>query len=248
MTDAGAAPLIEVRGVEKRFADGTRALDGVSVSIRRGEVLCIVGPSGCGKSTLLRVLNALTPVTAGEVWIEGDCVHRRGVDLDRLRAKVGMVFQQFNLFPHLSVLENLALAPTKVLRQPAPVVRKRALQLLDQVGLADKADARPAHLSGGQQQRVAIARALCMEPDVMLFDEPTSALDPEMAGEVLDVMRALAARGMTMCVVTHEMGFARAVATRVLYMEAGRIAYEDAPGGFFDQPGSERLRAFLSRV
>jgi ABC-type polar amino acid transport system ATPase subunit len=248
MIDESASPLIEVRNVEKRFADGTRALAGVSLSIRRGEVVCIVGPSGCGKSTLLRALNALTPVTAGEVWIEGTCVHRRGVDLDRLRTRVGMVFQQFNLFPHLTAIENLMLAPLKVLRQPRATVRDRAMALLEQVGLADKVQARPAQLSGGQQQRVAIARALCMEPDVMLFDEPTSALDPEMVGEVLDVMRGLAERGMTMCVVTHEMAFARAVATRVAYMEAGRIAYEDAPGPFFDRPGSERLKEFLSRM
>ncbi|MGH8518656.1 MAG: amino acid ABC transporter ATP-binding protein, partial [Panacagrimonas sp.] len=182
MTDA-ITPLIEVRGVEKRFANGVRALDGVSMSIRPGEVVCIVGPSGCGKSSLLRALNALAPVTAGEVWIEGQCVHRRGVNLDRLRTKVGMVFQQFNLFPHLTVLENLMLAPLKVLRQPAAAARARALELLEQVGLADKAQSRPGQLSGGQQQRVAIARALCMQPDVMLFDEPTSALDPEMVGE-----------------------------------------------------------------
>jgi ABC-type polar amino acid transport system ATPase subunit len=247
MTEAGAPPLIEVRGVEKRFAGGTRALDGVSLSIRRGEVLCVTGPSGCGKSTLLRVLNALAPVTAGEVWIEGVCVHRRGVNLDRLRTKVGMVFQQFNLFPHLTALENLTLAPTKVLREPAAVARARALELLEQVGMADKAHARPAQLSGGQQQRVAIARALCMQPDVMLFDEPTSALDPEMVGEVLDVMRGLAARGMTMCVVTHEMAFARAVATRVVFMEAGRLVFEGPPTAFFDHPGNERLREFLTR-
>jgi ABC-type polar amino acid transport system ATPase subunit len=241
-----AAPLIEVRDVGKRFANGVRALDGVSMSIRPGEVVCIVGPSGCGKSTLLRALNALAPVTSGEVWIEGVCVHRRGVNLDRLRARVGMVFQQFNLFPHLTAIENLMLAPQKVLRQPASDVRARALELLEQVGLSDKADCRPAQLSGGQQQRVAIARALCMQPDVMLFDEPTSALDPEMVGEVLDVMRGLAVRGMTMCVVTHEMAFARAVASRVVFMEAGRIVWEDAPEPFFEQPGHERLKDFLS--
>ena len=242
----GDAPLIEVRGVDKHFANGVHALDGVSMSIGPGEVVCIVGPSGCGKSTLLRALNALAPVTSGEVWIKGVCVHRRGVNLDRLRAKVGMVFQQFNLFPHLTALQNLMLAPLKVLRQPADVVRARALGLLDQVGLADKADFRPSQLSGGQQQRVAIARALCMQPDVMLFDEPTSALDPEMVGEVLDVMRGLAARGMTMCVVTHEMAFARAVASRVVFMESGRIVWEGAPESFFEQPGHERLREFLS--
>ena len=237
-------PLIEVRGVDKRFAGGVQALREVSLSIHAGDVVCIVGPSGCGKSTLLRTLNVLEPVSAGEVWIEGTSVHARGARLDRLRTRVGMVFQQFNLFPHLSVLENLMLAPLKVLRQPVGPVRARALALLEQVGLADKADARPGQLSGGQQQRVAIARALCMQPDVMLFDEPTSALDPEMVGEVLDVMRDLAAKGMTMCIVTHEMAFARAVATRVVFMEAGRIAWQDAPGPFFASPGNERLQEF----
>ena len=248
MAEAPAPALIEVRGVDKVFAGGVQALREVSLTIRAGEVLCIVGPSGCGKSTLLRSLNALEPVTRGEVWIEGASVHARGARLDRLRTKVGMVFQQFNLFPHLSVLGNLELAPLKVLRQSAAEVRARALALLEQVGLTDKAHARPGQLSGGQQQRVAIARALCMQPDVMLFDEPTSALDPEMVGEVLDVMRDLAAKGMTMCVVTHEMAFARAVATRVVFMEGGRIAWQDAPGPFFSNPGSERLREFLGRV
>jgi len=241
-------PLIEVRHVDKHFAStGTRALKDVSLSIHAGEVICIVGPSGCGKSTLLRTLNVLEPVSAGEVWIEGVSVHARGARLDRLRTKVGMVFQQFNLFPHLDVLENLMLAPLKVLRQPVASVRARALALLDQVGLADKARSRPGQLSGGQQQRVAIARALCMQPDVMLFDEPTSALDPEMVGEVLDVMRDLALKGMTMCIVTHEMAFARAVATRAVFMEAGSIVWQDAPERFFSNPENARLRAFLGR-
>ena len=247
MTEEAANPLIEVRGVDKRFASGVQALREVSLSIHAGEVVCVIGPSGCGKSTLLRTLNVLEPVTAGEVWIEGASVHARGAKLDRLRTKVGMVFQQFNLFPHLTALENLMLAPLKVLRQPAAQVRARALALLEQVGLADKAAARPGQLSGGQQQRVAIARALCMQPDVMLFDEPTSALDPEMVGEVLDVMRDLAAKGMTMCIVTHEMAFARAVATRVVFMEAGRIAWQDAPAAFFSNPGNPRLREFLGQ-
>jgi len=239
-------PLIEVRGVDKRFPGaGTLALKDVSLSIRAGEVVCIVGPSGCGKSTLLRTLNVLEPVTSGEVWIEGVPVHARGARLDRLRTKVGMVFQQFNLFPHMDVLENLMLAPLKVLRQPVASVRARALSLLDRVGLADKARSRPGQLSGGQQQRVAIARALCMQPDVMLFDEPTSALDPEMVGEVLDVMRSLAVEGMTMCIVTHEMAFARAVATRVVFMEAGSVAWQDAPEPFFSNPANARLRTFL---
>jgi ABC-type polar amino acid transport system ATPase subunit len=240
--------LIEVRSIDKRFPNGTQALSKVSLEVREGEVICIIGPSGCGKSTLLRTLNALEDVTAGEVFIEGVEVHARGTDLNRLRTRVGMVFQQFNLFPHMTALENLMLAPMKVLKQKAPVVRARALALLEKVGLSDKADSRPSQLSGGQQQRVAIARALAMEPDVMLFDEPTSALDPEMVGEVLDVMQQLAADGMTMCVVTHEMGFARAVGTRVAFMEKGRIAYQDAPGPFFDSPRNDRLQAFLGQV
>ncbi len=247
MADQAARPLIEVRGVDKRFASGVQALREVSLSIHAGEVVCIIGPSGCGKSTLLRTLNVLEPVTAGEVRIEGTSIQARGAKLDRLRTKVGMVFQQFNLFPHLTALENLMLAPLKVLRQPAAQVRARALALLEQVGLADKAGSWPGQLSGGQQQRVAIARALCMQPDVMLFDEPTSALDPEMVGEVLDVMRDLAANGMTMCIVTHEMAFARAVATRVVFMEAGRIAWQDAPEAFFSNPGNPRLREFLGK-
>jgi ABC-type polar amino acid transport system ATPase subunit len=247
MTDV--RPLIEVRHVDKRFdSTGTQALKDVSLSIHAGEVICIVGPSGCGKSTLLRTLNVLEPVSSGEVWIEGVSVHAHGARLDRLRTKVGMVFQQFNLFPHLDVLENLMLAPIKVLRQPVGAVRARALALLEQVGLADKARSRPGQLSGGQQQRVAIARALCMQPDVMLFDEPTSALDPEMVGEVLDVMRDLAHKGMTMCIVTHEMAFARAVATRVVFMEAGSIVWQDAPERFFSNRENARLRAFLGQA
>jgi ABC-type polar amino acid transport system ATPase subunit len=242
------APLIEMRGVCKRYGNGTRALHQVSFSARRGEVIAIVGPSGSGKSTLLRTLNALEDISAGQVRIEGVDVHARTTHLNRLRAKVGMVFQQFNLFPHRSVLDNLMLAPLKVLHQPAAEVRARALGLLDKVGLADKAGCRPSQLSGGQQQRVAIARALAMQPALMLFDEPTSALDPEMVGEVLEVMRAMAAEGMSMCIVTHEMAFARAVASRVLFMDQGELVHDLPPAAFFGQPPSERVRSFLRQV
>jgi len=216
--------------------------------VRRGEVLCIVGPSGSGKSTLLRTLNALEEISEGDIRVDGLGVQGRQADLNRLRTHVGMVFQQFNLFPHMTALENVMLAPLKVLRQPQADVRTRAEQLLTKVGLADKLASYPAQLSGGQQQRVAIARALAMQPSIMLFDEPTSALDPEMVGEVLEVMKTLAHEGMTMCVVTHEMGFARAVAHRVLFMDHGEIVYQAAPAAFFDAPGNDRLKAFLGRV
>jgi len=240
--------LIDVRGVDKRFPNGTLALKNVSLKVRRGEVVCIIGPSGSGKSTLLRTLNALEPVTGGEITVDGISVHARKTNLNRLRTHVGMVFQQFNLFPHKTALENVMLAPSVVLKQPDDEVRRRAESLLDKVGLADKAGSRPAQLSGGQQQRVAIARALAMNPAIMLFDEPTSALDPEKVGEVLDVMQKLAEEGMTMCVVTHEMGFARAVAHRVVFMDEGEIVYEDAPAAFFNAPKNERLKAFLGQV
>src|SRR5882724_1128920 len=215
--------LIDVRKVEKRFPNGTLALKNVSLTVKRGEVVCIIGPSGSGKSTLLRTLNALESVTAGEIDVDGIPVHGRKTNLNRLRTHVGMVFQQFNLFPHKTALENVMLAPSVVLKEADEVVRARAESLLDKVGLADKAGSRPAQLSGGQQQRVAIARALAMNPSIMLFDEPTSSLDPEKVGEVLDVMQKLAEEGMTMCVVTHEMGFARAVAHRVVFMDEGEI-------------------------
>ena len=240
--------LIEVRDVGKTFANGVVALRGVSMSVARGEVVCIVGPSGSGKSTLLRTLNALEPITSGEIVVDGISVHARKTDLIRLRTHVGMVFQQFNLFPHKTALENIALAPMKVLKLAQDEARDRARKLLAKVGLADKADAHPAQLSGGQQQRVAIARALAMQPSIMLFDEPTSALDPEKVNEVLDVMKALAIEGMTMCVVTHEMGFARAVAHRVIFMDEGRIEYQAAPAEFFGAPKNERLKAFLGQV
>ncbi|MBI2384357.1 MAG: amino acid ABC transporter ATP-binding protein [Gammaproteobacteria bacterium] len=240
--------MIHLRKVEKRYANGVRALHDVSLDVKRGEVLCIVGPSGSGKSTLLRALNGLESITGGEVVVDGFAVHDHRTNLNALRRRVGMVFQQFNLFPHKTALENVMLAPTTVLDVPAADARARAQALLDKVGLGDRGASYPAQLSGGQQQRVAIARALAMQPDVMLFDEPTSALDPEKVGEVLDVMRQLAREGMTMLVVTHEMGFARAVAHRVIFMDGGEIVYQDAPEGFFGAPRNERLKAFLGQI
>jgi ABC-type polar amino acid transport system ATPase subunit len=248
MTDASADVLIDARGIGKVFANGVVGLRDVSLQVRRGEVVCIVGPSGSGKSTLLRALNALETITAGEIVVLGQSVHAARADLDRLRTHVGMVFQAFNLFPHKTALENLMLAPQVVGRVPPAEARTRCEALLAKVGLADKTDACPAQLSGGQQQRVAIARALAMQPEIMLFDEPTSALDPEKVNEVLDVMKVLAGEGMTMCVVTHEMGFARAVADRVVFMEGGEIVYEAEPARFFDAPDNERLRTFLGQV
>ena len=243
-----SAAQIVLKGVGKQFANGVAALRGVSLEVRPGEVVVVVGPSGSGKSTLLRALNGLERVTAGEVWVDGQPVHDRRTNLNRLRARVGMVFQQFNLFPHLTALGNVMLAPRVVGGVPPAEAQARAQRLLAKVGLGERGGSYPAQLSGGQQQRVAIARALAMEPDIMLFDEPTSSLDPEMVGEVLEVMQALAAEGMTMVVVTHEMGFARAVAHRVLFMDGGELVYQDAPAGFFDAPRNERLRAFLGQV
>jgi len=240
--------LIDAREVSKRYPNGTQALTKVSLQVRRGEVVCIVGPSGSGKSTLLRTLNALESITGGEVWMDGVSVHAPKTDLNAIRTHSGMVFQQFNLFPHKTVLENVMLAPVQVLKVPVAEARARAEQLLLKVGLAEKANVRPAQLSGGQQQRVAIARALAMQPRVMLFDEPTSALDPEKVGEVLEVMKQLAQEGMTMVVVTHEMGFARAVANRVVFMDRGELIYQDAPEAFFSNAQHERLRSFLGQV
>jgi ABC-type polar amino acid transport system ATPase subunit len=248
MTEQASDPLIDVRGVSKVFGNGVVALKDVSLTVNKGEVVCIVGPSGSGKSTLLRTLNALEPVTSGEIRVLGHAVHDPRCRLNRLRTQVGMVFQSFNLFPHRTVLENLMLAPRVVLGTGQDEARDRALRLLDKVGLGDKHDQHPGQLSGGQQQRAAIARALSMNPQIMLFDEPTSALDPEKVNEVLDVMKALAAEGMTMCVVTHEMGFARAVASRVVFMEAGEIAHADVPERFFGASGNARLQAFLGQV
>jgi ABC-type polar amino acid transport system ATPase subunit len=242
------APLIKVTDIEKRYPNGTLGLKRASLSVGSGEVVVIVGPSGSGKSTLLRTFNGLEAITGGEIVVDGHVLHQRSADLRSLRQRVGMVFQQFNLFPHLTALQNLTLAPMKVLGLNAAEAAERARALLAKVGLADKADVYPAQLSGGQMQRVAIARALAMQPAVMLFDEPTSALDPEMVGEVLEVMKQLAGEGMTMCVVTHEMGFARAVADRVIFMDRGEIVCEDEPEAFFSAPKTERLRLFLGQV
>ncbi len=228
--------------------DTIRALDGITTEIKRGEVVVIVGPSGSGKSTFLRSLNLLESATSGSVYFENVDITDPKVDINIHRRKMGMVFQQFNLFPHMTVLKNLTLAPIKLLKKSKEDAEKMALELLDRVGLKDRADAYPAQLSGGQKQRVAIVRALCMSPEVMLFDEPTSALDPEMVGEVLDVMKSLAQEGMTMVVVTHEMGFAKDVADRIIFMCDGKI-YEDAsPEEFFTNPKDERAKQFLKCV
>ncbi|MFT4047391.1 MAG: amino acid ABC transporter ATP-binding protein [Solimonas sp.] len=240
--------MIDLRGVGKTFANGVVGLKNVSLKVRRGEVVCIIGPSGSGKSTLLRTLNALETISAGEIDVLGHSVHASKVDLNRLRTHLGMVFQSFNLFPHRTVLENLMLAPRVVVGVDAAEARSRAGRLLAKVGLADKADAYPAQLSGGQQQRVAIARALAMQPDIMLFDEPTSALDPEMVREVLDVMVELGSSGMTMLCVTHEMGFARQVADRVVFMDRGEIVESGKPEDLFERPRTARLKTFLSQV
>jgi ABC-type polar amino acid transport system ATPase subunit len=254
MTDASprmhpsAGPQIRMTGVSKVFANGVAALKNVSLEVQPGEVVVLVGPSGSGKSTLLRTINGLEHASGGEIWVDGKPVHDRRTSLNRLRTRVGMVFQQFNLFPHRTVLGNLVLAPEQVGRVTAADAEQRARRLLAKVGLAERAGSYPSQLSGGQQQRVAIARALAMEPDILLFDEPTSALDPELRGEVLEVMKALAAEGMTMVVVTHEMAFARGVAHRVLFMDGGELVYQAPPQEFFDAPRNERLKLFLGQV
>lgn len=239
--------IIRVSGLVKRFG-GVTALNNVDLSIRRGDVVVIVGPSGSGKSTLLRSLNLLETPTEGTIIVDGVDITAKGINIDMHRRKMGMVFQHFHLFPHLTILENLTIAPKQVLGQKAEECEPYARRLLARVGLEDRADAYPAQLSGGQKQRIAIVRALCMKPEVMLFDEPTSALDPEMVGEVLDVMRGLAMEGMTMVVVTHEMGFAREVGNRVLFVDHGQIIEEKPPQEFFTHPESPRLRDFLSKV
>ena len=240
--------LIEVRGLVKKFGPEITALDQVDLTIDRGDVLVIVGPSGSGKSTLLRSLNLLERPTEGAVIFEGVDITDKKVNLDQHRQKMGMVFQHFNLFPHKSVVENMTLAPIKVKGMDPGEAQKMAMELLAKVGLQDRAQAYPAQLSGGQKQRVAIVRALCMQPDVMLFDEPTSALDPEMVGEVLEVMKDLASQGMTMAVVTHEMGFAREVGSRVLFMDGGHLLVDQPPEQFFGAPENPRLKEFLSKV
>lgn len=251
--------LIQVKNLKKHYHRGAiKALDGVSVDINPGDVMVVIGPSGSGKSTFLRSLNLLEEPTDGEIIFDGVDITKKKykdasgktvkLDIDGLRQKMGMVFQHFNLFPHMTILENMTLAPIKVKGIPQAEAEKKALALLDRVGLRDRADAYPIQLSGGQKQRVAIVRALAMEPEVMLFDEPTSALDPEMVGEVLDVMKELAKEGMTMVVVTHEMGFAREVGNRVLFMADGMLIEQGTPKEIFEQPSNPRLKEFLSKV
>ena len=241
--------IISVQNLCKYFKkDAIRALDGISVDIRQGDVIAAIGPSGSGKSTFLRSLNLLETPTSGSILLHGVDITQKKVNIDQLRRKMGMVFQHFNLFPHRTILQNMTLAPEKVLRMPREMATEKALQLLRRVGLEDRADAYPIQLSGGQKQRVAIVRALMMEPEVMLFDEPTSALDPEMVGEVLDVMKELAHTGMTMVVVTHEMGFAREVGNRVLFLDQGKLVEEGTPEQIFGAPKNPRLQDFLAKV
>ena len=239
--------LIRVESLQKSFGK-VEVLKGVDLEIKKGEVVVIIGPSGCGKSTFLRTLNLLEDPTGGHVYFEGTDITDPKTNVNLHRQKIGMVFQQFNLFPHMTVLKNMTIAPMKLLKLSKAEAEKRALELLDRVGLKDRANSYPSQLSGGQKQRVAIVRALCMQPDVMLFDEPTSALDPEMVGEVLEVMKALADDGMTMAVVTHEMGFAREVADRVLFIDQGIIMEQGTPEELFANPKSPRLKDFLSKV
>lgn len=239
--------LIQVNNLQKSFG-GLDVLRGITTQIKKGEVVAIIGPSGCGKSTFLRSLNLLEVPTGGQILFEGVDITDKKVNVDKMRQKIGMVFQQFNLFPHMTIKKNIMLAPVKLKLMSQEEASRRADELLERIGLPDKADQYPAMLSGGQKQRVAIARALAMNPDVMLFDEPTSALDPEMVGEVLDIMRELAQTGMTMIVVTHEMGFAREVATRVMFIDEGNIKEENTPEEFFAHPKNPRLQDFLSKV
>ena len=240
-------PLVAVEGVNKYFGD-LHVLRDINLNIARGEVVVVVGPSGSGKSTLCRAINRLEPIESGEIRIDGTPLPAEGKELARLRADVGMVFQSFNLFAHKTILDNVTLGPLKVRKESSDAARKHALELLERVGIASQADKYPAQLSGGQQQRVAIARALAMRPKVMLFDEPTSALDPEMVNEVLDVMTSLARDGMTMVVVTHEMGFARRAGDRVVFMADGQIVEAAAPDEFFTNPTSDRAKDFLSKI
>lgn len=239
--------IIEVKGLKKAFGDLV-VLDGVDLTIKRGEVVCIIGPSGGGKSTLLRCLNRLEEPTDGEIFFEGASITDKKCNINLMRRKIGMVFQQFNLFPHMSVLKNMTSAPVKLLRMSREEAEEKAKKLLERVGLLEKAEAYPNQLSGGQKQRIAIVRALMMNPDVLLFDEPTSALDPEMVGEVLDVMKSLAKEGMTMAVVTHEMGFAREVADRVLFVCDKGIAEQGKPSDIFSNPQNPRTQQFLQSV
>lgn len=241
MTDA----LLTIDNVVKRFDDAT-ILDGISFSVKKSEVIVIVGPSGCGKSTLLRCINALEPIQEGSITLDGDVIERNSKTLPLLRQRIGMVFQSYDLFPHLTVLDNILLAPCKVQKRDKEEVRKEAMSLLERVGLKEKAKSYPRELSGGQKQRVAIVRALCMHPEILLFDEVTAALDPEMVREVLDVMLDLAKQGRTMLIVTHEMQFARAIADRIIFLDNGKIVEEATPDEFFDNPKTERAKQFLN--
>ena len=247
MDNQKSVPMIELRHVEKHYGD-LHVLQDINLSVRKGEVVVIIGPSGSGKSTLCRSINRLETIDSGEILLEGEPIPQEGKKLAALRAQIGMVFQSFNLFAHMSVLENITLAPADVLRKNKKEAREEALRLLDRVGVRDQADKVPAQLSGGQQQRAAIARSLAMHPKVMLFDEPTSALDPEMIQEVLNVIAELAKEGMTMLIVTHEMNFARRVADRVIFMDGGQIVEENTPELFFSNPESQRARDFLNSL
>ena len=241
--------LISVTDLKKHYTGGkVKALDGINCQIKRGEKVVIIGPSGSGKSTLLRSLNLLEIPTSGSIVFDGIEITSKKANINKHRQKMGMVFQHFNLFPNMDILKNMTIAPTQLLKKSKADAEKKAMELLNRVGLADRAHAYPSQLSGGQKQRIAIVRALCMEPEVMLFDEPTSALDPEMVGEVLDVMKDLAEQGMTMVVVTHEMGFAKEVADRVIFMDEGIIIEEGTPDDIFNNPQSDRLKSFLSKV
>ena len=240
--------LIQVKNLTKKFKNGVVALNDCNLDIKKGEVVVIVGPSGSGKSTMLRSLNLLEEPTSGQIFFDGVDIADKNVNINLHRQKMGMVFQHFNLFPHKTIMENMTMAPMLTKGVSKGDAKQRAQQLLDRVGLGDRGDNYPAQLSGGQKQRIAIVRALAMQPEVMLFDEPTSALDPEMVGEVLDVMQSLAKEGMTMVVVTHEMGFAKEVATRVIFMEAGKILVDTDPKTFFEHPENPRLQEFLSKV
>lgn len=239
--------MIEVKGLKKKFGELT-VLNGIDFTVNEGEVVCLIGPSGSGKSTVLRCLNKLEEINGGTVLIDGQDINEKGININKLREKLGMVFQSFNLFPHINVLQNITLAPTELGKMSKKEAEKKAYMLLEKVGLSEKAEGYPDNLSGGQKQRVAIARALAMEPEIMLFDEPTSALDPEMVGEVLQVMKDLAREGMTMIVVTHEMGFAKEVANRVLFMADGYIVEEGRPDEIFNNPKNDRTKDFLGKV
>ncbi len=239
--------MLKVSGLEKKFGNHL-VLKGIDEEIKQGEVVCIIGPSGSGKSTFLRCLNLLEEPTSGDVYLDGEKINEKGADINKIRQKLGMVFQNFNLFPHKTVIENITIGPMNVLGKGKEESDKKALELLEKVGLEDKAYSYPSSLSGGQKQRVAIARALAMDPEAMLFDEPTSALDPEMVGDVLNVMKDLAHKGMTMVIVTHEMGFAREVADRIIFMDEGYLIEEGSPQEIFDNPKEERVKNFLEKV